>query len=768
MKLPLLGLIVLLSAFFSCQKDLSETPGLTTAASVATFTTESVTEKYIKVNLYGGTNPYSNSEWNNWSTSTSASGNFHYNDGSASTVNATLSQNAVSDNGASYTATMAPAEVVRYSSYSTSNRSLSFSGLDDAKTYDLEIYSSRSGATNNTTRFVIGPSTVDVKTDNNLANKASFTALSSSSGKLTVSISKLNTYNYVNGFMLTEKTSGTVVVTPPTSGGQKLVKVNLFGGTNPFTSTEWNNWNTSATSASGNLKYSDGTASTVNASVSQNAVTDNGASYAATLAPQEVIRYASYSTSSRTLTISGLDNSKKYDLELYASRSGVSNNTTRFTIGTQAIDIKTDNNLTKKAAFTGLVPSSGKILVTIDKLNTYDYLNGFILTEGSTATATIPPVTVPSGSCNAAAPAVYTLTPATGTEIYIPDASSRGWKGGDTLRIPAGNYTLLDLGNFRGDACRPIVIINYGGQVQLTQIRIINDASYFKLTGTGDSRYTYGFKVSSAANAGVAIDLAHDVEVTNIEVTGTEVGLFFKKQPDASEPLSLYPNYVLSNYYIHNNYIHDTHGEGMYIGHTYPDADPYNNNLIPIRMDKIEIANNIVDGTDWDGIQLSNARTGAKIHDNTVTNFGRINMGSQQAGIILGGNTNGDIYNNVVKNGTGNGIEAYGYGLIKVYNNDVENAGADGTSMGQESIFCSDPVNQVESNPKQQIQCYNNTIKNPRPKGAIRVGSYFNNSLPSTVINNTVYLAGAPSNWLSLYVVANAVGSTLTGNVLGQ
>ena len=175
--------------------------------------------------------------------------------------------------------------------------------------------------------------------------------------------------------------------TPPVTTS-KLVKVNLYNGSNAYSNSEWNNWNTTSTLSSGNLKYNDGTASTVNAAISQNGVSDNGASYASTMAPAEVIRYASYSTSSRTLTITGLDDTKTYDLELYASRSGATNNTTRFTIGSTALDVKTDNNQSNKAAFTALVSNGGKITIAIDRLNTYNYLNGFVLTENSASGTT--------------------------------------------------------------------------------------------------------------------------------------------------------------------------------------------------------------------------------------------------------------------------------------------------------------------------------------------------------------------------------------------
>jgi hypothetical protein len=564
---------------------------------------------------------------------------------------------------------------------------------------------------------------------------------------LTFGTSCRKSFNEPQATPLEMVTPSTIALATETTSAYKTIKVNFFGGTNPTTNSEWNNWNTSSSVSSGSFKNSDGSVSTVSAAISQNGVSDNGIDYNSTMALKEVIRYASWSTSRRTLTISGLDSSKIYDLEIYASRNGATNNTTRFTVGQTSIDIKTDNNLSNTASFFSLTPSSGNLLLTIDKLNTYNYINGFTLREKSPSTT-------------------YTLQRTAGTEIYLPNASARGWKGGDTVRIPAGTYSLIDLGNFQGNALRPIVIINYGGQVIANQVRFGNNAAYFKFTGTGHPSFTYGFKINSAANAGVAIGLAHHVEVTNIDVSGTEVGFYFKKNPTSSDPLTVYPNYLMSNFYIHHNYIHDVHGEGMYIGHTYPNSDPYSNNLTPIRMDKVEIAYNTVDGTDWDGIQLSNARTGAKIHHNTVTNFGRINMGSQQAGIILGGNTTGDIYDNVVKNGTGNGIQAFGYGTIRIYNNQVENAGADRTTIGQESVFCNDHLNNVETNPKQRILFNSNTIKYPKTKGGIRVGGYNNYSDPSSLYNNTIYLPNAPINWESLYLITNVPGSSIYNNVV--
>src|SRR5882762_10262810 len=84
----------------------------------------------INVRLYGGIAPFRNSQWNNWNTGTSArtnitSGLFKYANGTASNVSAVLSaQGGLGDNGAAYAgnATMCPDTVLRYASYSTTER----------------------------------------------------------------------------------------------------------------------------------------------------------------------------------------------------------------------------------------------------------------------------------------------------------------------------------------------------------------------------------------------------------------------------------------------------------------------------------------------------------------------------------------------------------------------------------------------------------------------------------------------------------------------
>jgi len=172
-------------------------------------------QKYIKVRLYGGTNPYAITEWNNWDVNTATSPAYIYSDGSISTVTGVLTGAfAIGDNGATYgsasTNPMAPLEVLRYVSDLSVNRSLTLHGLSADKTYNLELYASRYNNSGNSTQFVINGVSQAVATYQNFTNKASFTSLAANaSGQIVVSIEKLNTYLYINGFTLTE------ISTPP-------------------------------------------------------------------------------------------------------------------------------------------------------------------------------------------------------------------------------------------------------------------------------------------------------------------------------------------------------------------------------------------------------------------------------------------------------------------------------------------------------------------------------------------------------------------------
>ncbi len=384
-------------------------------------------------------------------------------------------------------------------------------------------------------------------------------------------------------------------------------------------------------------------------------------------------------------------------------------------------------------------------------------------TGGATGYDEINVVVTAATTCNPLPGVRYVITPtggATTPEIYITNASQRGWKGGDTLVIQALAYPygVIEIDSFGGDPCRDIVIINSGGQVLCNgPMRFQKDVHHVKVTGTGTAGITYGFKIVNSAFA--SSRMSH-FTLENLEVgpnTGG-VGLYMKQDPYNNQPWNHYPNYVMTKVIVRNTYIHDVAGEGMYIGHTYPWGDPALSNNVPQRMDSVEIYNNIVENTGWDGIQLSNARNGAKIYGNTVNNFGTANIDAQRAGIILGGNTKGDVYNNTVTNGMGNGIEIFGYDTLRVYNNTVTNVGNTlRTTNGEESIYGSATPGQVETNPNMKPRIYNNQINYPKVRGAIRINNNFSVLDNSYIADNRFCFTTNPGpTWKTAYILIGA------------
>jgi len=174
------------------------------------------------------------------------------------------------------------------------------------------------------------------------------------------------------------------------------INVRIYAGSNPFKNALWNNWNVGSAvvnnSPSGILKYSNGTPSTISAVLSfQDAMGDNANGYTknAAMCPDTVLRYSSYTSSSRNLIISGLTNSTKYNLEFYASRARTDGQKTVFAIGTQSVTITTDNNSANAAKFSNISPANGQIVITINKTLNYSYLNGFKITAIVSAAPTV-------------------------------------------------------------------------------------------------------------------------------------------------------------------------------------------------------------------------------------------------------------------------------------------------------------------------------------------------------------------------------------------
>lgn len=337
----------------------------------------------------------------------------------------------------------------------------------------------------------------------------------------------------------------------------------------------------------------------------------------------------------------------------------------------------------------------------------------------------------------------YTLS---ADKIYVNglDPAYQAVKPGDTLVFLSGNKDYLLIANFRGAPGKPIVIINSGGPVIIDTDHYygiaIKNCQYIKFTGTGDPGQMYGFQVKRVANGGgLGVgELSSDFEIDHVSIENTLIaGLYAKTDPDCSLN-SVRGAFTQYNTIIHDNYIGYAGNEGMYIGSTKWDGMTVNCNgkdtlLMPSLLDGVQVYNNIVEYAGWDGIQVSSAYKNCKIYNNTVLYDSQAQEYAQMSGIILGGGTKGDCYNNFISQGKGDGIECHGLSGTRIFNNIILDAGR--ADLG--TTFADMKFGIYVSDNDSAIDVQNNDIINPKSEG-IRFANVFGkeNIIASNVIIN--------------------------------
>lgn len=343
---------------------------------------------------------------------------------------------------------------------------------------------------------------------------------------------------------------------------------------------------------------------------------------------------------------------------------------------------------------------------------------------------------------------------------------------GDTGCIQSGTYPYISLSGIVGTATQPITIINCGGQVintgnngQSYCYRIVN-SRFFKFTGTGAPGINYGFKAywkGGFTGVGISVkDSTSDYEIDHFEAQNVQNGFLCKIDPYNCDPGTWSTGWTIKNISFHDNYVHNTTGEGYYIINTSStvtvnDCTGKAITVEPVKAVGVKVYNNICDSTGWDGIQVA-ASTNALIYNNKVSNYGRSNLNSQQAGIILGGKSNGSIYNNYINNGTGEGLEIFGTGSIYVYNNIISNAGWDGTSAKQDAIAVDDRPQPYNFYGGLQVYVINNTVVNAARNAVHLFNSYGTMATGNRVNNNLLVKPNNTSPYDNPYV--NVDGNT--------
>lgn len=319
---------------------------------------------------------------------------------------------------------------------------------------------------------------------------------------------------------------------------------------------------------------------------------------------------------------------------------------------------------------------------------------------------------------------------------------------GDTLQFRYGQRDFILLRNFQGDSDNPIVIINSGGIVRINTDNYygmsIRNCRYFRFTGTGDSDHFYGFKIERVGHGGgIGIgEKSSDFEFDHVSIENCNgVGISAKTDPDCSFTTTR-DKFTQYNSVFHDNYIAGVSNEGMYIGSTKyfgqnVNCEGKDTLLLPGLLKGVRIYNNIIKYTGWDGIQVSSASSDCQVFDNLVLFDSQAEFYNQMSGILLGGGSKCDCYNNFVGQGKGNGIENHGLGGNRIFNNIIVDAGRtflpEDNSQMRHGIFISDVSMLVDSS----VIIMHNDIINPKSDG-IRFSSLKskNNLVASNLIIN--------------------------------
>jgi hypothetical protein len=376
-----------------------------------------------------------------------------------------------------------------------------------------------------------------------------------------------------------------------------------------------------------------------------------------------------------------------------------------------------------------------------------------------------------SGNCD------FTITTAT-SDVDFTASELKTLLGvtslaGKRICIQAGTYTnkRITFRNVEGTASQPVIIKNCGGQVIINNqgnptamnAIVMWDVKYIKLLGNScaaaPDNIQYGIRAKSNANYVEASALATggitDIEMAWLDIgadpggtnTAGAAGVKIIDQPGCDQDTISNRNSpnrkVIRNILVHDNYIHNTGDEGIYIGKgdswypaggfptDCPSTRSWSNSIKGAR-----IYNNRIENTGWDGLQLKDGDEDVKIYNNDIRNYGLANNGAQNEGMVLGAGVVGDVYHNLIINGTGWGLFYKGLGNLNFHNNLIANTGEDGMYLnGNEGVTTA---------ANSYLRIVNNTIVKTGQAGV----TMFNyNTLTSRIlVNNIIAEVDASSN----------------------
>ena len=326
-------------------------------------------------------------------------------------------------------------------------------------------------------------------------------------------------------------------------------------------------------------------------------------------------------------------------------------------------------------------------------------------------------------------------------------------EAGDVVYLQTGSRNRLLIRNFHGTKENPIIFrpSDWASDVIISSEEnygiSIRNCSHISITGWQGANGLYGIKIEKVEGSG-SVGVSTSNKSTNVELSFIEIGnvgfagILSKTEPDCNDPSTFRGAFVQKDTRIHHCYIHDTGSEGLYIGSTQFLGQELGDcgKQYPHLLDGVRIHHNRVERTGWDGIQVSSALTDCKIYDNVLVDCSISEKEAQMSGIIIGGGTTADCYNNTIIDCRATAILVFGNAGTKVFNNLIirpalqfEPGNPDEREYG---IYINDKTYVDDS----FYGIYSNTIIQPKSDG-IRISSSF--SFETRMYNNLIVDPGA-------------------------
>ena len=329
----------------------------------------------------------------------------------------------------------------------------------------------------------------------------------------------------------------------------------------------------------------------------------------------------------------------------------------------------------------------------------------------------------------------------------VVDVNGSDINPGDVVCLLAGNKDFLRLIDIQGTEAQPITVINKDGPVVINTDHFygvkFDNCKHVIFSGTGDNGTVYGIQIKRVGGgAGMSVDnMSTNIEIENVEISYTLIGgIYAKTEPYQGDcdDLITRDKFTMYDLKIHDCYLHDIADEGFYIGSSkYTGQTIYECDdivVLPHIIEGVEIYNNIVENTGWDGIQVSSAPVDCKIYNNIIRYDSYEEEPYQMSGILIGGGAKCDCYNNQIYDGKGDGIDIFGLGDMKIFNNLIVRAGRtfkpDDENLFKHGIY----IGELVTDPGATFKLYNNTIISPKSSGI----KYANNDATMGYIKNNL------------------------------